>query len=221
MCVNVRCDQTSHDQDQMLAVVDLSCVRGDRRLFSGVDLALTSGECVHLEGQNGAGKTSLLRIACGLSMPDAGQVLWRQEPIDASESFHSELLYLGHNLALKEDFSALENLQLHAGIKGAQTLSAEQAQQALWRMGLRGKETLSVRVLSQGQKRRVALARLVCSQQALWILDEPLVALDTQAQQVVCELLAAHLSGGGLVLMTSHQPLFLSGGQTRSYRLKS
>ena len=176
---------------------------------------------MHLEGQNGAGKTSLLRIACGLSMPEGGQVLWRGEPIRASETFHTELLYLGHNLALKDDFSALENLHFHARITSGLALEADQARQALWQLGLRGKESLPVRVLSQGQKRRAALARLVCSQQALWILDEPLVALDTLAQQVVCDLLASHLAGGGLVLMTSHQPLSLNGVVTRSYRLQS
>lgn len=210
-----------HDRHQMLDIVNLSCVRGDRHLFKGVDLSLTSGECVHLEGHNGAGKTSLLRIACGLSVPESGQVLWRGEPIRSSDTFRAELLYLGHQLALKDDFSALENLQLHARITADQALDREQARQALWQMGLRGKESLPVRVLSQGQKRRAALARLLCSTQSLWILDEPLVALDSMAQQVVCKLLGQHLGQGGLVLMTSHQPLALDGVATRSFRLQA
>lgn len=211
----------AHDEHQMLDLVDLSCVRGEKHLFSGVNLSLGSGECVHLEGQNGAGKTSLLRLTCGLSVPEHGQVMWCKQPIRTSEVFHAELLYLGHQLSLKEDFSALENLLLHAPISGHRELSAEQARQALWQMGLRGKESLPVRVLSQGQKRRAALARLVCSPQSLWILDEPLVALDSTAQQAVCDLLARHLATGGLALMTSHQPLALHGVAMRSYRLPS
>lgn len=210
-----------HDERQMLDIVDLSCVRGDRQLFSGVSLSLASGECVHLQGHNGAGKTSLLRIACGLSAPEGGRVLWQGESIRSSDTFRSELLYLGHQLALKEDFSALENLQFHARITSGQSLNTDQARQSLWQMGLRGKESLPVRVLSQGQKRRAALARLLCSRQSLWVLDEPLVALDTLAQQVVCGLLAKHLGGGGMVLMTSHQPLALDGVATRSFGLQS
>ena len=202
----------------MLALVDLSCSRGDKRLFSGFGLQVRAGECWHLQGANGAGKTTLLRTVCGLVQSEAGQVLWQGEDIRHSEGFRQNLLYLGHQLALKDDFSALENLRMHARIQGQAGLSLERARQALEQLGLRGREHLPVRVLSQGQKRRAALARLVFSAHTLWVLDEPLVALDAAAQEVVGQRLIQHLHSGGSVLMTSHQPVVLPGVtvQTRS-----
>jgi heme exporter protein A len=194
----------------MFAVEKLSCIRGRKRLFSEVNFTLHPGACMHLQGRNGAGKTSLLRIACGLAQPESGQVLWNGQPIQSAEDFRAQLLYLGHGLALKEDLSALENLMLHARIS-PMPLEPAQAMQALARMGLRGRESLPVRALSQGQKRRAALARLLVSQAPLWILDEPIVALDTQAQEALCSVIAQHAQRGGMALFTSHQPLALAG----------
>lgn len=192
----------------MLAVEKLTCLRGRKRLFTEVSFALHPGQCLHLQGSNGAGKTSLLRIACGLARPETGQVLWNGVPIAQAEDFHTELLYLGHHLALKEDLSALENLQLHTRM-APPTPTAEAATQALRTVGLRGRENLPVRVLSQGQKRRAALARLLVSSARLWILDEPIVALDAQAQAALCQVIQTHAQRGGMVLFTSHQPLAL------------
>lgn len=204
----------------MLALVDLSCSRGDRRLFSGMGLHIRPGQCWHLQGPNGAGKTTLLRAVCGLVQPDSGQVLWQDEDARQSEDFRRSLLYLGHQLALKDDFSALENLLIHARIQGESALTSSQAREVLGQLGLRGRDHLPVRVLSQGQKRRAALARLMVSRRRLWVLDEPLVALDAAAQQLVSQRLQAHLSEGGLVLMTSHQPVVLPGVTVHSLGLQ-
>lgn len=202
----------------MFSVSNLSCSKGDKRLFSGVSFTLQPGQWLHLEGDNGVGKTSLLRLACGLSALEDGEITWNNQAVSKDpQTFRANLAYLGHQLALKDDLSPLENLQTDAAIVGRQ-LTASDAKQALAQMGLRGRENLPVRVLSQGQKRRTALARLLVSSAKLWILDEPFVALDTMAQNALSEVINAHLAKEGMVLLTSHQAVSL-GGQGFSYRL--
>ncbi len=202
----------------MFSVSNLSCSRGDKRLFSGVSFALQPGEWLHLEGDNGVGKTSLLRLACGLSALEQGEIQWQGQPIASNiEEFRANLAYLGHQLALKEDLTPLENLRADTAIAG-RTLALADAKTALARLGLKGREHLPVRVLSQGQKRRTALARLLVSSAPLWILDEPFVALDAAAQNVLSEVINGHLNRQGMVLFTSHQMVTLAG-QGRSYRL--
>ena len=193
----------------MLRVSHLSCSRGNKPLFADVSFELQAGQALHLEGDNGVGKTSLLRIICGLSPADAGEVCWHDKTIQQNATaFRSSLFYLGHGLSLKEELSALENLMSDAAVSG-RTLSEPQALVALARMGLRGREHLPLRVMSQGQKRRTALARLLASQAPLWVLDEPFVALDTKAVDGLRGLLAEHVAQGGMVLFTSHQPVTL------------
>ncbi len=202
----------------MFSVSNLSCSRGDRRLFTGVSFTLEQGQWLHLEGDNGVGKTSLLRILCGLSALEQGEMIWKNQSVaQNSDDFRLDLAYLGHQLALKEDLSPLENLRVSAAVSGLK-LPAAEAQAALFQLGLRGREHLPVRVLSQGQKRRAALARLIVSKAKLWILDEPFVALDLAAQQVLSGVLNAHLQNHGMVLLTSHQTVTLEG-VGRSYRL--
>lgn len=202
----------------MLSVSDLSCVRGDKTLFSGVSFELGAGQWLQLEGANGSGKTSLLRIVSGFTPPAHGQVSWKGQPLaQAAEAFHADLLYLGHALALKDELSALENLECDAAIAGRRYVAADAAA-ALQRLGLRGRTRLPVRVLSQGQKRRVALARLLLQSADLWVLDEPFVALDVQAQALVAEAISSHVERGGMVLFTSHQAMNLRG-RGSSYRL--
>jgi heme exporter protein A len=202
----------------MFCVSNLSCARGDKRLFSGVSFSLQPGQWLHLEGNNGVGKTSLLRLVCGLSALEEGEITWNNQAVSKDpQTFRANLAYLGHQLSLKDDLSPLENLQIDAAIVGRQ-LTASDAKQALAQMGLRGREKLPVRVLSQGQKRRTALARLLVSSAKLWILDEPFVALDTMAQNALSEVINAHLAKQGMVLLTSHQAVSL-GGQGFSYRL--
>ena len=204
----------------MFSVFNLSCSRGDRRLFESVTFTLAPGQWLHLEGDNGVGKTSLLRILCGLSALEQGEMTWKNQSVaENPDDFRLDLAYLGHQLALKEDLSPLENLRVSAAISGRQLPTAE-ALSALSQLGLRGREHLPVRVLSQGQKRRAALARLIISKAKLWILDEPFVALDLAAQQVLSGELNAHLNNQGMVLLTSHQAVALQGAG-RSYRLSA
>ena len=192
-----------------LDVQRLTCMRGGRALFAQVSFQLQRGQALHLEGDNGVGKTSLLRIVCGLSPADEGQVHWHS---DSCPDFRSALFYLGHALSLKEELSALENLLSDAAMAG-RSLSEAQAMQALAHMGLRGREHLPLRVMSQGQKRRTALARLLASRAELWVLDEPFVALDAPAVNALRTLLADHVAQGGMVLFTSHQAVSLVSSQ--------
>lgn len=201
-----------------LQVQALACERGQKSLFEGVSFDLSCGSWLHLEGGNGVGKTSLLRILCGLAPASQGLVLWRGLAIsDPASAFRCERLYMGHQLALKEELSALENLRFEAAIAG-QSLSHQEALDALAEQGLRGREHLPLRVLSQGQKRRCALARLRPGQVPLWLLDEPFVALDAAAVERLRAQLSRHVALGGAVLYTSHQPVQLDG-EGRSYRL--
>lgn len=194
----------------MLEARALGCVRGARILFEGLHLKVTSGECLHIRGENGVGKTSLLRMLTGLSRPEAGEILWNQQPISQdSSSYHRELLFLGHRDALKEDLTAVENLQLYAALDGI-ALSDDKALAALWRFGLRGREHLLVNCLSAGQKRRVLMARMLTRQAKLWILDEPFNALDTHAVEALQALITEHVEQGGAVIFTSHQEVSLA-----------
>ena len=188
---------------------DLACVRGDRKLFSNISFDLSAGDCLHVRGENGVGKTSLLRLLTGLSKPEAGQVLWNQELIAKQvDQYHRNLLFLGHRDALKEEFSALENLQAYAALDGID-LSHEKVLAALWRFGLRGRENLPVNYLSAGQKRRVLMARMLTRQAQLWILDEPFNALDVNAVALLEGLMAEHLTSGGILVLTSHQAIHI------------
>ena len=202
----------------MLSVSNLACSRGDKTLFTGVSFVLQPGQWLHLEGDNGTGKTSLLRIVCGLSPALAGEVGWHGQPIrEAAHDYFGQLFYMGHGLALKEDLSPLENLMADAAVAGRET-SHDAAMQALGHMGLRGRERLPLRVLSQGQKRRSSLARMLTTRASLWRLDEPFVALDSHAQTVVCDVIADHVRAGGMALLTSHQAVQI-GLPGRSFRL--
>lgn len=190
----------------MLEVRQVTCVRGDRPLFSGADFRLEDGEALYVSGPNGAGKTSLLRLLCGLAAPAEGEICWGGEPIRRlSEDFYSELLYLGHAAALKDDLTAGENLRTAAEISGRR-LSRADAASALQRMGLKGREDLPARALSQGQRRRVNLARLLLpNAPKLWVLDEPFTALDVRAVAQLRDIVASHVKGGGIAVFTTHQ----------------
>jgi len=199
----------------MLEVSNLACSRGDHRLFSGLNFNLHPGQIMQVQGANGSGKTSLLRTLCGFLMPDVGDIVWNGQKIsELAEEYHDEVLYLGHLNAIKDELSGLENLCISAGIAGIE-LGEKEALTALRRMGLRGREMLPTKVLSQGQRRRVALARLLVSDAKLWILDEPLTALDVAAVALIQELIVAHLARQGMVVFTTHQPLHVAGMEMR------
>lgn len=194
----------------MLAVSDLSCVRGERALFSGISFLVQPGEMLHVQGPNGSGKTSLLRMLCGLSAPEQGEILWRNRSLcTEGEAFFASVAYLGHQNAIKDELSAVENLRVAAAIAGQEVSDAE-ACRGLQAMGLAGKEDLQTKVLSQGQRRRVALARLLLSKSSLWLLDEPLAALDAAGVALVENMLDAHLMQGGMAVVTTHQTLKIS-----------
>lgn len=197
----------------MLTATGLSCDRGERRLFAGLDLAVGPGEWLHVQGENGAGKTSLLRILAGLAPPAAGEIRWKGEPIRAlAEDYRKDLLFLGHHGAVKEELTPLENLTLAARLDGTE-LDEAAALKALARFGLRGREDLPVRFLSAGQKRRVLLARLAVRAAALWILDEPFTALDVKAVEMLSGLIEEHIGAGGMAILTSHQSMPLPNGR--------
>ena len=195
----------------MLTAHGLTCVRGTRPLFRGVDFSVGPGSWAHIRGANGAGQTSLMRILAGLAKPEEGEVRWNGQKI-GSEEFRRELMYLGHRAAVKEDLTALENLAFSAEMDGVD-LTREQAEEALARFGLAGREDLPVRFLSAGQKRRVLLAQTVARPAQLWLLDEPFTALDVKAVDFLSNLIAEHVRGGGIVVMTSHQSIPLGAGQ--------
>ena len=191
----------------MLEVSDLCCVRGEKPLFSGLDFCLGAGELLYLQGRNGSGKTSLLRILSGLLPAAGGEIRWRGEPVEQlGEDYRRELCFLGHHNAIKEELTPLENLLISARLVD-ESQDVEGALAALARLGLVGREDLPCRYLSQGQKRRVALARLVNDRRALWLLDEPFVALDTAAVELVATLIAMHVQLGGMAVLTTHQPV--------------
>lgn len=203
----------------MLEASNLECVRGDRRLFAGVGFRLEGGEMLYLQGKNGSGKTSMLRMLCGLTQPASGEIRWRGAAIDTlGDDFRAELCYLGHLNAIKEELTPLENLLASARL-AEETLDEDAALDALEMVGLRGREDLACRYLSQGQKRRVALARLVHERRALWVLDEPYVALDTAAVDLVAGLIGAHLQRGGLAVLTTHQTVEVRAGAVRELKL--
>jgi heme exporter protein A len=203
----------------MLEVINLECQRGDCRLFSGLGLTLKQGELLYLQGHNGSGKTTLLRTICGLIQPTEGEVRWDGESIHSlREEFSRDVLYLGHLNGIKDDLTGLENLQISSRLDGV-PISSEQAWDALEQMGLRGREDLPVKVLSQGQKRRVALARLLVNRCRLWVLDEPFSALDTAALELLQTVIQSHVESGGMVILTTHQEVSLTSGEVKRLQL--
>lgn len=189
----------------MLIVSNLECARGDRTLFSQLNFQVEPEDLLLVHGQNGSGKTTLLRTLCGLVLPVMGEVYWQGNEIRKfGEDYFKDLLYLGHHAALKEEFSALENLRTTLKLAG-HPVADDAIDGALAKMGLAGREDLPTKVLSQGQKRRVALARLLLSRAKLWILDEPFTALDVKAVAYLQTVISEHLHQGGLVILTTHQ----------------
>ncbi len=199
----------------MLEVINLSCVRDERVLFHGLNFHVQPGDLVQIEGPNGAGKTSLLRLLAGLSRPDEGDVLWQQAPLHRQrENWQRHLLYLGHQPGVKAVLSPLENLRFwHRDISKTAIFTA------LEQVSLTGYEEIPVAQLSAGQQRRVALARLWLSPARLWILDEPLTAIDKSGVAALIDRFTEHTSQGGAVILTTHQALPAATASLRKIQL--
>ncbi|KAB2825352.1 cytochrome c biogenesis heme-transporting ATPase CcmA [Aliivibrio sp. S4TY2] len=202
----------------MLEIRNVTCIRDERVLFEQLSFTISDGELIQIEGQNGAGKTTLLRIIAGLGYADEGEIYWKGESIKKSrEEFHSDLLFLGHHTGVKRELTAFENLTFY------QSMHNQYDENAIWdalaRVGLAGREDVAAGQLSAGQQRRVALARLWLSKQKLWILDEPLTAIDKQGVKVLEQLFMDHAKQGGIVLLTTHQDLFTDSNELKKIRL--
>jgi len=204
---------------QKLEAVQLACVRGDRHLFEGLSFTLAEGELLHVTGPNGAGKTTLLRLLCGLVRPENGEVRWDGRPVrELGDDYRRKIAYLGHLNAIKDDLTARENLRYGAALAGAD-LGEARMDDALARMGLSRLDGVPVQVLSQGQKRRTALARMLVSDCPLWVLDEPFTALDKAAVAILRDAVADHVAGGGMAVLTTHQEVGLDAARTKTLGL--
>lgn len=205
----------------MLELVNLDCVRGGRTVFRNLNLSVAEGSLVQLQGPNGGGKTSLLRIISGLMASENGEVRWQGANIRTlGEEYSQDIAYLGHRNGIKEELTPLENLRISVGVSGNK-LDAEEARAALQQVGLENRQHLPVRFLSEGQRRRAALARLITSTAKLWLLDEVLAALDTSAVELVRTLIEGHLNKGGMAIVATHHELMISAGSFQRLELAS
>lgn len=203
----------------ILDVTDVACTRGHRKLFTNLSFTVAAGTALYVQGANGSGKTTLLRAVCGLLQPQDGTISWNGLNIHAiREDYARMMLYQGHLDCIKLDLTGIENLRIAATLSGCRVQVAK-LWEILQQVGLAGVEDLPCRMLSQGQRRRVALARLFISQAKLWILDEPFVGLDKAAVELILSLMAQHLSQGGLVLFSTHQEVTLPSGTMRVLKL--
>ncbi len=203
----------------MLEVVNLTCVRGTRRLFKDLSFSAAAGELVELRGPNGSGKTSLLRILCGLATPAAGEVRWEGQSIrKLGEKYLSAVAYLGHQNAIKDELTAIENLKISSAVAG-HPLSEAEAREILARVGLAQQRNLPTRVLSAGQRRRLGMTRMLTSAAKLWILDEVLTSLDDAAMNLSREFITEHLHRDGIAIVATHQDLNLTTPKHKHLRL--
>ena len=204
-----------HNDSNQLNGIDLTCIRGEETIFSGLDVSAGAAEVVQLQGTNGSGKTSLLRILCGISQPAAGTVCWNGLEIGSNaEEFRREISYIGHRRGVCEDLSPLENVHF-ANALGA-SRPASECRQALARLELAHVAEIPARLLSAGQNQRTALARLLVSDAACWFLDEPFTALDSDGREIIEAVIAEHAAAGGISIVATHQPMTLTGTEVKT-----
>lgn len=188
-----------------LSADDLTLIRGERCLFDGLEFALNPGELLLLEGANGSGKTSLMRVIAGMLSLESGEILWNGEPVSRQRQvFHGSLVWLAHRSGLKGDLTLVENLRFERSLRPQSSVEPEQVFE---RLGIARLKALPLRSLSAGQQRRVALARMLLADVPLWLLDEPFTNLDRDGRQLVMQLTEEHLGNGGLCVMAAHQDI--------------
>lgn len=187
----------------------LECVRDDRLLFSGLSISLAAGEVLQIEGANGSGKTSLLRILCGLRRAEDGEVLWQGEEVsDVREDYYANMIYIGHLPCIKGDLTTLENIRSLLDTR-SQSASNDEIEQVLAKVGLAGFDDVQSKALSSGQRRRILLAFILLAKAKLWIMDEPLTALDVKGVELVESMLMDHREAGGSAIFTTHHGMQL------------
>lgn len=193
-----------HIDSKLLSATDIHVWRGQRHVLRGLSVKVGAGQAVHVAGPNGTGKTTLLRVLAGLLTPEQGSVHWCGRPIAADrDGYAAALSYLGHDNALKAELTAVENLEFATGLR--RRLAGGEASDALERVGIARCADLPARALSAGQRRRLAMARVLLAATPLWLLDEPFTNLDAEGTTLLSGLVAGHLDGGGMVLLAAHQ----------------
>ncbi len=197
----------SESSKYLLQANNLSCIRDDRVLFEALSFSLSVGQVLLLEGKNGSGKTSLLRILCGFREPDVGSLSWCGDAISDS-SYIADLAYVGHLEGVKKELTVYENLKVSLALGQAGHYSI---MDALDRVNLTDYDEVLVQALSAGQKRRLSLARLLITKNILWILDEPFTSLDRQGIELIETLMSEHCAMGGMIVLTSHHDLSIQG----------
>ncbi len=204
----------------VLEASDLQCVRGQRRLFRDLHCRLESGSILQIRGENGSGKTSLLGILCGLRLPECGEVRWNGVPIaDDRPEYYRSLAYLGHRDALKGELTPVENLDAAAAVRAHAARPNRSSREALHHLNLGDCLDLPCRMLSAGQRQRVALAGILRSAGGIWILDEPAAALDAAGIRLLEMMIDEQIAVGGMVVFTSHRELALSGRRRQPQQL--
>ena len=188
-----------------LSAIDLTLIRGESCLFQGLEFALNSGELLLLEGQNGSGKTSLMRAIAGMLSLETGEIFWNDLPVDRQrQEFHGSLVWLAHRTGLKGDLTLVENLRFEASLRAQSGVDRTAVYE---RLGISKLKTLPLRALSAGQQRRVALARMLLADVPLWLMDEPFTNLDREGRKLVMQLTEEHLAKGGMCVMAAHQDI--------------
>jgi len=207
-----------HHDLNYLDVASLACVRGEQPIFSGLDFSARAADVLHLQGRNGSGKTSLLRILCGLAEPASGTARWNGEDIrQNADDFCRDVGYIGHRRGVCEDLTPLENVEFASALKTQK--SDTECREALARVELTHVAEIPTYQLSAGQNQRTALACLLVRDASLWFLDEPFTSLDTDGQTIIETLIAEHSNSGGISIIASHSPLLLSGIEVKPLRL--
>lgn len=199
-----------------LQVKNLACWRNDQVLFESLNLSLSPGSVLFLEGENGSGKTSLLRILCGFRLADEGEILWNNQSTSSLPEYFENISFVGHKNGIKDELSVEENLNL---MRSMATASDIKTGEVLKKIGLFKKSDVLSRLLSAGQKRKLALARLMMTNNSFWVLDEPFTSLDKSSVIFFETLIKKHIARGGMLILTSHHDIDLSGLPVNQFSL--